>query len=76
MPIKKISIVMGSHSDFKTMKFCKKILSKLKINQQDPYQELLNFSSHQIIILYHLKGQSQQFLIVFQSYYFLQYKVQ
>ena len=34
MPIKKISIVMGSHSDFKTMKFCKKFLSKLKIKHE------------------------------------------
>jgi 5-(carboxyamino)imidazole ribonucleotide mutase len=31
---KKISIVMGSQSDFKTMKFCKKILEKLKIKHE------------------------------------------
>jgi len=29
---KKVSIVMGSQSDFKTMKLCKKILEKLKNN--------------------------------------------
>ena len=28
---KKISIVMGSQSDFKTMIFCQKVLKKLKI---------------------------------------------
>ena len=31
---KKVSIVMGSQSDFKTMKFCKKILEKLKIKHE------------------------------------------
>ena len=31
---KKISIVMGSQSDFKTMKLCKKILEKLKIKHE------------------------------------------
>ena len=31
---KKISIVMGSQSDFKTMKPCKKILEKLKIKHE------------------------------------------
>jgi len=31
---KKISIIMGSQSDFKTMKFCKKILEKLKIKHE------------------------------------------
>ena len=29
---KKVSIIMGSQSDFKTMKFCEKILKILKIN--------------------------------------------
>ena len=29
---KKVSIVMGSQSDFKTMKFCQKILKILKVN--------------------------------------------
>ena len=28
---KKVSIIMGSQSDFKTMKFCQKILKILKI---------------------------------------------
>ena len=31
---KKVSIVMGSQSDFKTMKLCKKILEKLKIKNE------------------------------------------
>ena len=31
---KKVSIVMGSQSDFKTMKLCKKILEKLKIKHE------------------------------------------
>ena len=31
---KKVSIVMGSQSDFKTMKICKKILEKLKIKHE------------------------------------------
>ena len=31
---KKVSIVMGSQSDFKTMKLCKKILEKLKIKYE------------------------------------------
>ena len=31
---KKISIVMGSQSDFKTMKFCKKVLTILKIKHE------------------------------------------
>ena len=31
---KKISIVMGSQSDFKTMKLCKRILEKLKIKHE------------------------------------------
>ena len=38
MPIKKsnkkVSIIMGSQSDFKTMKLCKKILEKLKIKHE------------------------------------------
>ena len=37
MPIiksKKVSIVMGSQSDFKTMKFCKKILNFLKVKYE------------------------------------------
>ena len=29
---KKVSIIMGSQSDYKTMKFCEKILKNLKIN--------------------------------------------
>ena len=32
--LNKVSIVMGSKSDFKTMKFCKKILSILHINHE------------------------------------------
>lgn len=32
--LKKISIVMGSQSDFKTMKFCKQVLNILKINYE------------------------------------------
>ena len=32
--IKKVSIVMGSQSDFKTMKFCKKILNFLKVKYE------------------------------------------
>ena len=32
--LNKISIVMGSKSDFKTMKFCKKVLSILNINHE------------------------------------------
>ena len=31
---KKVSIVMGSQSDFKTMRLCKKILEKLKIKHE------------------------------------------
>ena len=31
---KKVSIIMGSQSDFKTMKLCKKILEKLKIKHE------------------------------------------
>ena len=31
---KKISIIMGSQSDFKTMKFCKKVLTILKIKHE------------------------------------------
>ena len=29
---KKVSIIMGSQSDYKTMKFCEKVLKVLKIN--------------------------------------------
>ena len=29
---KKVSIIMGSQSDYKTMKFCEKVLKILKIN--------------------------------------------
>ncbi len=32
--LNKVSIVMGSKSDFKTMKFCKKVLSILNINHE------------------------------------------
>ena len=32
--LNKVSIVMGSKSDFKTMKFCKKVLSILDINHE------------------------------------------
>tara|TARA_Y100000741_G_C18225821_1_gene547753 strand:- start:635 stop:1129 length:495 start_codon:yes stop_codon:yes gene_type:complete len=32
--LKKISIVMGSQSDFKTMKFCKQVLNILKIDYE------------------------------------------
>tara|TARA_B100000029_G_C17273937_1_gene850884 strand:+ start:269 stop:763 length:495 start_codon:yes stop_codon:yes gene_type:complete len=32
--LKKVSIVMGSQSDFKTMKFCKQVLNILKINYE------------------------------------------
>ena len=32
--LNKVSIIMGSKSDFKTMKFCKKVLSILNINHE------------------------------------------
>ena len=46
---KKVSIVMGSQSDFKTMKLCKKILEKLKIKHEIKIISEMNYSGYFII---------------------------